>query len=341
MVSMAWFRRGKKKKEEEEFDGVGALAVIIPALNEEKNIAAAIRSALEDRNRGEEKKGGRDRGILGRPDRDRDGVEVVVVDGGSSDATVAAARGAGAHRVLRCATRGRGAQIAAGVAAVGVGGGRSAAALSSPPSDDSFFLPPRRRRRKPDTLLFLHADSRLPRDYRASISRALLPPPSPRGASAPPRSSWGAFETVSPTGLRPAAAAALLSAGVALRTRLLGLPYGDQAIFVSVAALERVGGVRPLPLMEDVDLVERLTLAGREEERREARGRGRKEEGGGGGGGRVNARPAVARGAVVTSGRRWAERGLVRTTLRNLWTLARWKSGSASAEELAREYYRR
>ena len=120
--------------------------------------------------------------------------------------------------------------------------------------------------------------------------------------------------------------------------------------------------MRPLPLMEDVDLVERLSLAGREaeaEERRRRRSRSRRRGGGGGGGGgeqrgerkeegedgegsgTVNSRPAVARGAVETSGRRWAEKGLVKTTLLNLWTLARWKGGTASAEELAKEYYSR
>ena len=88
--------------------------------------------------------------------------------------------------------------------------------------------------------------------------------------------------------------------------------------------------------MEDVDLVERLSLAGREEKKKREKGKEKDgfEQ-------RVNSRPAVARGAVETSGRRWLEKGLVKTTFLNLWTLARWKGGVASAEELAREYYRR
>lgn len=328
---MFW-NREKNKEGAEAFDGVGTLAVIIPALNEEDNISSAVRSALDDGSGGEKEAARerrknrrfRDRG------RDRD-VFVVVVDGGSSDATVAAARRAGAHRVLRCPTRGRGAQLAAGVAAVSAA---AAAASSSSSSSDSFFLPPPRRRRgnaKPDTLLFLHADSRLPPDYRESISRALTT----TSAAPSSYSSWGAFETVAPTGLAPAASL-LLSACVSLRTRLCGLPYGDQGIFVSSELLHKIGGVRPLPLMEDVDLVERLSLAGRRESESE-----RKERENSSSGRKVNSRPAVARGAVETSGRRWAERGLVRTTLLNLWTLARWKSGAASAEELAREYYSR
>ena len=39
--------------------------------------------------------------------------------------------------------------------------------------------------------------------------------------------------------------------------RRLGLPYGDQGLLISRALLRRIGGVRPLPLMEDVDLVRR------------------------------------------------------------------------------------
>jgi hypothetical protein len=51
--------------------------------------------------------------------------------------------------------------------------------------------------------------------------------------------------------------------GVALRVRWLGLPYGDQGIFVRRDVFERLGGYRPLPLMEDVELVRRLGACGR------------------------------------------------------------------------------
>ncbi len=45
---------------------------------------------------------------------------------------------------------------------------------------------------------------------------------------------------------------------VALRCRLLGLPYGDQGLLISRALYEYLDGFKPLPLMEDVELVRRI-----------------------------------------------------------------------------------
>jgi rSAM/selenodomain-associated transferase 2 len=44
--------------------------------------------------------------------------------------------------------------------------------------------------------------------------------------------------------------------------RRLGFYYGDSGIFVRRAVLEAIGGVRPIALMEDYDLVRRLRRAG-------------------------------------------------------------------------------
>ena len=49
-----------------------------------------------------------------------------------------------------------------------------------------------------------------------------------------------------------------LEALVALRCRLLRLPYGDQALLISRSLYQRVGGFKEMPLMEDVDLVRRV-----------------------------------------------------------------------------------
>ena len=43
-----------------------------------------------------------------------------------------------------------------------------------------------------------------------------------------------------------------------LRCRLLGLPYGDQGLLISRAFYEYLEGFKPLPLMEDIDLVRRI-----------------------------------------------------------------------------------
>jgi rSAM/selenodomain-associated transferase 2 len=47
----------------------------------------------------------------------------------------------------------------------------------------------------------------------------------------------------------------------AWRCRAFGLPYGDQGLLISRALYDRLGGFRPLPLMEDVDLVRRIGRA--------------------------------------------------------------------------------
>ena len=94
-------------------------------------------------------------------------------------------------------------------------------------------------------LLFLHADTTLPAGAGAAIDRAL------RGAVG------GAFSLDFDDRPRLARLAAAL-----YRPFHRGV-YGDQAIFVGREAWERVGGYRPLPIMEDYDLVQRLRTIGR------------------------------------------------------------------------------
>lgn len=94
------------------------LSVILPALEEEETVERAVRSVAEDAD------------------------EVLVVDGGSRDATVASARAAGAH--VLSAPRGRGAQLAAGARAA-----------------------------EGEWLLFLHADTTLEPGWREALQGAV------------------------------------------------------------------------------------------------------------------------------------------------------------------------
>jgi rSAM/selenodomain-associated transferase 2 len=91
-----------------------------------------------------------------------------------------------------------------------------------------------------DVLLFLHADTSLPAGAAAAISAALE------------RCGAGAFR-IGFDHSRP-----VVERLVNGRSRLFRVVYGDQAIFASRVAFERVGGYRPLPIMEDRDLARRL-----------------------------------------------------------------------------------
>jgi rSAM/selenodomain-associated transferase 2 len=177
--------------------------------------------------------------------------EAIVVDGGSTDGTRAIAEAAGTHLIE--ARRGRGAQLDAGASAA-----------------------------RTDWLLFLHADTVLDPGWAEEAQ---------------------GFITRVQTGRRDEAAAAFrfaldddgamprfIERLVAWRCRLFGLPYGDQGLLVSRRLYRRLGGFRPLPLMEDVDLVRRL-------KRREL---------------------VMLQSRAVTSGERYRREGYIARSLRNL-----------------------
>ena len=100
-------------------------------------------------------------------------------------------------------------------------------------------------RRAGAVVLFLHADTRLEPGWSEAVERALEDP----GVAG------GAFR------LRfdepRASAMRLIELGVALRARFGGLPYGDQALFVRKRVLDQAGGISPVPIFEDLDLVRR------------------------------------------------------------------------------------
>jgi len=135
-----------------------------------------------------------------------------------------------------------------------------------------------------DWLLFLHGDTLLEPGWRACAERHMARP-----GELPAcfrfrlaDDSWQAR---------------LIEAAVAARVRLLALPYGDQGLLVSRRRYEEAGAYRPLPLMEDVDLVRRLPRA------------------------------IVLAAAATTSAERWRRDGWLRRSARNLLCLAAWRAG--------------
>lgn len=145
-----------------------------------------------------------------------------------------------------------------------------------------------------DWLLFVHADTVLAPGWREAAERHV--------AKHPDRAACFRFRLDAGEAL-----ARLIEAGVALRVRLLGLPYGDQGLLVSHSLYDKAGGYRPLPLMEDVDLVRRL--------------------------GRIERLGVDA----VTSAERWRSGGWIRRSGRNLLCLALYRCGM-SAERVAGLY---
>jgi len=98
-----------------------------------------------------------------------------------------------------------------------------------------------------DWLLFLHADTVLPEDWFAEVSDFTA-----ETANAGRAATFTfALDDPSPQARR-------IERLVAWRTRRLGLPYGDQGLLISRNHYDRLGGFRPIPLMEDVDIVRRI-----------------------------------------------------------------------------------
>lgn len=203
------------------------VSVIIPVLNEENYLPTTIAIAQAAAAAG-------------------DRVELMIVDGGSTDRTIEIAQALGV-RVLQ-ASGGRAAQM-----------NRGAAAATG------------------NLLLFLHGDTSLPPGFDRQIRDTLAQP----GVVA------GAFELKIGATLP---GVQLVEWGVQQRSRWLQMPYGDQGIFLRAETFQQIGGFPELPIMEDFELMRQLKRLGR---------------------------VAIVPNAVVTSGRRWQQLGVLQTTLLN------------------------
>ncbi|MDE0705360.1 MAG: TIGR04283 family arsenosugar biosynthesis glycosyltransferase [Rhodospirillaceae bacterium] len=96
-------------------------------------------------------------------------------------------------------------------------------------------------------LFFLHADTRPAPGWRAAAAAFMADPANRQ------RAGYGRFRLDDP---HPRARR--LEARVAWRCRRLGLPWGDQGLLIARDFYRALGGYRPIPLFEDVDLVRRI-----------------------------------------------------------------------------------
>lgn len=149
--------------------------------------------------------------------------------------------------------------------------------------------------RKP-WLLFLHADTQLEPGWEAEAARFMT--------ASEDRAAVFRFR-LADRGLSPR----LLEAGVALRCSLFGLPYGDQGLLISRKLYNEVDGFKPIPIMEDVDLMRRI---------------GRR-------------RVTVLKAMATTSAQRYRKSGYLPRAVRNLGCLAMYYGG-VSPSRIARFY---
>ncbi len=145
-----------------------------------------------------------------------------------------------------------------------------------------------------DWLMILHADSVLPPGWTAAV-----------GAHMAASDGAAAFRLAFDA---RGAAPALVAGWANLRSRIFGLPYGDQGLVLPRSLYDAVGGYPDIPLMEDVAMARALK-------------------------GRITLLPL----AVTTSAARYRRDGWLRRGARNLLLLLRYLAG-ARPEDLARRY---
>lgn len=154
------------------------------------------------------------------------------------------------------------------------------------------------RKAKGEILLFLHADTFLPENGLRDITESF----NNRNIAA------GCFKL----GINSSILLLkIIELFANIRTNLLRIPYGDQAIFIKAEIFEKLNGYKEIPLMEDVELMRSLRRDGYQIYSIDKK--------------------------VQTSPRRWLEQGVVYCTLRN-WIIITLYNFGISPEKLY-EYY--
>ncbi len=148
-----------------------------------------------------------------------------------------------------------------------------------------------------DAFVFVHADCTLEAGALNDAVRWLQKP-------------WvaaGCFQMCVPT---PGFGYRCIAAAASARVRLVGIPYGDQGLFLKRETFDTVGGFPPARFLEDVLIGQRLRRLGR---------------------------VVVSPRRIFVSDRRWQKVGLVRQTARN-WAITAFAAMGVSPDRLARYY---
>jgi len=220
-------------------------SVIIPVLNEVEQIARTIEAAQRDYSKRE--------------------VEIIIVDGGSTDGTLDAIPDG---VVLVRGARGRAVQMNAGANIA-----------------------------KGEIFVFCHADTLMPAGWLEAVEDTLVDP----------KVSGGVFQcTTLPESFFLMKFFNRINAPAQWQ-----FMTGEMGQFMRRDTYFQVGGFPEIPLMEDIEMSRRLKVAGRLE------------------------RPELR---VVTSSRRFEERGWVRQYLLNLYNLTRYLYFGATPEQVAASY---
>jgi len=178
------------------------LSIIIPTLNEEKVLDHTLSRLQNKKN-----------------------CEVIVVDGGSTDATLALAQKADCKTISSPGDRGQ---------------GRGRARQMNTGAAEA----------RGEVLLFLHADTVLPDNFPELISAAVKRP----------AFAAGAFSLALDS---PDKGLAIIAFFANLRSRFLHLPYGDQALFVTRDMFTVIGGFPVMEIMEDFVFIRSIRKKGK------------------------------------------------------------------------------
>lgn len=205
------------------------ISIVIPCLNEEKNIHATLLALQNARQRGH---------------------EIILGDAGSTDNTRNIASPL-CDKIIPC-KKGRAIQM------------NTAAEFASG-----------------DILCFLHADTIAPENLDTLISEAL----------ANNKNVWGRFN-IRLSGQHWSFR--IIESLINIRSCISGIASGDQGIFITQRAFNKLNGFKLIPLMEDIELSQRL---------------------------KEKSRPVcISKNYLLTSSRRWEEHGIARTILL-MWSL--------------------
>ena len=171
--------------------------------------------------------------------------------------------------------------------------------IKSPKKNRGYQLKTGASNARGDWLLFLHADSRLSPSWIKSLSQIIQNKKSKNFA-------WYFDFKIKKDNLEYR----FLEIAVALRSLFLQHPYGDQGLLIHKDLYYKTGGYSSLKIMEDIDLITRITK---------------------------NTKLKRIRESIYTDDRKWTNSNIIKRAIKNYKLRKKWRQGY-DIENLSKEY---